>query len=279
MSPARPVAPVVAPDAPDAPDAPVVAVVGRGRMGTALVAAMPDWRGPFGHGFDGTITEADGRTHRADAVVLAVPDARIAEAASALATSDADPPMLVGHTAGAIGLDVLAPHERFGVHPLMTVPATGADFRGAGAAVAGSSPRALAFAHQITDALGMRAFEIADADRPAYHAAASIASNFLVTLEDAAEQLLATAGGDRSILVPLVRAAVDNWAAHGGEVALTGPIARGDEATVERQRAAVAERRPELLPLFDAAADRTRALAARRRTSSGAPDPTRAGDA
>jgi predicted short-subunit dehydrogenase-like oxidoreductase (DUF2520 family) len=93
--------------------------------------------------------------------------------------------------------------------------------------------------------------------------AASVASNFLVTLEDAAEQLLATAGAPRELLVPLVQAAVANWAQHGGPAALTGPIARGDEATVARQRAAVQDRAAELLPLFDALADRTRALAAR----------------
>ena len=108
----------------------------------------------------------------------------------------------------------------------------------------------------------MVAVEIDDADRAAYHAAASIASNFLVTVEAAAERLLATTGADRDLLVPLVRATVENWAALGPERALTGPIARGDAATVERQRAAVADRAPELLGLFDALADATRDLAA-----------------
>ena len=110
----------------------------------------------------------------------------------------------------------------------------------------------------------MRAVEIADEDRPAYHAAASIASNFLVTLEDAAEIMLRTVGADRSLLVPLVRATLENWVLLGVPAALTGPIARGDEATVARQRAAVTERAPELLTLFDSLADRTRAVAARR---------------
>jgi predicted short-subunit dehydrogenase-like oxidoreductase (DUF2520 family) len=88
-----------------------------------------------------------------------------------------------------------------------------------------------------------------------------VASNFLVTLEAAAERLL---GGDRELLVPLVRQTVENWARLGAEQSLTGPIARGDEATVERQRDAVAERAPELLELFDAMAAATRDLAARR---------------
>ena len=65
----------------------------------------------------------------------------------------------------------------------------------------------------------------------------------------------------REALVPLVRAAGDNWAALGARAALTGPIVRGDEAVVERQRAAIAERRPELTGLFDALAAATRDLA------------------
>jgi len=65
---------------------------------------------------------------------------------------------------------------------------------------------------------------------------------------------------ERSQLAPLVRAAVENWARLGAADALTGPIARGDEATVARQRAAIAERAPDLLPVFDALADATRAL-------------------
>ena len=92
----------------------------------------------------------------------------------------------------------------------MTVPAPA--FAGAGAAVAGATPRALDTARALAGALGMRPFEIDDEDRAAYHAAASIASNYLVALEDAAERLLATTGVERELLVPLVRATVENWA-------------------------------------------------------------------
>jgi predicted short-subunit dehydrogenase-like oxidoreductase (DUF2520 family) len=145
----------------------------------------------------------------------------------------------------------------------MTVTEAGARFAGAGAAVAGDSARALALAHQLAEALGMRAVEIADGDRAAYHAAASIASNFLVTLEAAAERLAETTGADRELLAPLVRATVENWAQLGPRRALTGPVARGDEATVAAQRAAVAERAQDLLPLFDALVTATRAIAAR----------------
>jgi predicted short-subunit dehydrogenase-like oxidoreductase (DUF2520 family) len=226
-----------------------LAIVGAGRMGTALVHALAGAEGPFGRGFDGG---------GFDAVVLAVPDPEIVTAAAAIA-----PGPLVGHCAGAWGLDLLAPHEAFALHPLMTVTRAGATFAGSSAAIAGSSTRALELARGLADELGMQPFEIADADRAAYHASASIASNFLVTLEDAAETLLATTGTDRRVLVPLVRAALENWATLGGPAAITGPIARGDEAGVARQRDAIAERSPALLPLFDAMVERTRDLARR----------------
>jgi predicted short-subunit dehydrogenase-like oxidoreductase (DUF2520 family) len=228
-----------------------IAIVGRGRLGRALATALRSAgrsvEGPHGRGYPGSPT--------VDAVLLCVPDAEIAAAAAALARGP-----LVGHTSGATDLAVLAPHEAFGLHPLMTVTADGARFAGAGAAVAGTSARALALAHRLATDLGLRAVEIDDDDRAAYHAAASMASNFLVTLEASAELLAASAGVGRELLVPLVRASVENWA-RSGEAALTGPIARGDAATVARQRDAVAERRPELLGLFDALAQATGDLA------------------
>jgi predicted short-subunit dehydrogenase-like oxidoreductase (DUF2520 family) len=119
----------------------------------------------------------------------------------------------------------------------------------------------LATARAMAVALGMRPVEVADADRVAYHAAASIAANFLVCLEGAAERLAATAGVERELLVPLVTGAVENWGRLGARRALTGPIVRGDDAVVTAQRAAVAERTPELLPAFDALAQLTRELA------------------
>jgi predicted short-subunit dehydrogenase-like oxidoreductase (DUF2520 family) len=246
-----------------------LAVVGQGRLGTALAAALrrsaagrsaarrsAAGRSAAGLEIDGPLGRgADGRG--ADAVLLCVPDVEIAPAAAAVA-----PGPLVGHCSGATTLAPLHPHEAFSLHPLMTVTEAGARFAGAGAAVAGDSARALALAHQLAEALGMRAVEIADGDRAAYHAAASIASNFLVTLEAAAERLAETTGADRELLAPLVRATVENWAQLGPRRALTGPVARGDEATVAAQRAAVAERAQDLLPLFDALVTATRAIAA-----------------
>ncbi len=239
-------------DAPsDTPAVKRLALVGRGRLGSALAGALRDgpWEllGPLGRGYDGT---------GAEIVLLCVPDGEIAAAAASVRAGP-----LLGHCSGATGLQPLSPHEAFSLHPLMTVTAQGASFAGAGAAIAGSTPRALGLAADLAEALGMRAVEVAEPDRTAYHAAASIASNFLITLESAAERVAASAGVDRELLVPLVRATVENWAALGAERALTGPVARGDEATVAAQREAIAQRAGDLVPLFDALVGATRAIA------------------
>jgi predicted short-subunit dehydrogenase-like oxidoreductase (DUF2520 family) len=224
-------------------------VVGAGRMGCALAAALRD----AGLEVTGPLRRCEECPRTGDCVLLCVPDAEIGQAARNVPAGP-----LVGHVSGATTLIPLAPHEAFSLHPLMTVPAM---FAGAGAAVAGSTDRALATARALAGALGMEPFEIADDDRAAYHAAASMASNYLVALEDAAERLFATTGASRELLAPLVRMTVENWARNGAD-ALTGPIARGDEETVARQRTAVEERTPELLELFDVLATSTRELVA-----------------
>jgi len=230
-----------------------VAVVGRGRLGSALSTSLRQ------SGIDASAPLPRGVPPAGfDAVLLCVPDSEIGAAATLV-----PPGALVGHCSGATRLDVLAPHERFSLHPLMTVTAQddAQRFAGAGAAIAGSTPRALDFARALAAALGMRPFEVADGDRAAYHAAASIASNFLITLEAAAERLAVGAGAGRDALAPLVRATVENWVRLGPERALTGPVARGDEQTVAAQREAISDRAPELLTMFDALVDATRALA------------------
>lgn len=230
-----------------------LAIIGDGRMGRALSqplrASGLRVSGPHGRCSDGA---------GAQAVLLCVPDGAIAEAAGHVPPA---PGRLVGHCSGATTLEPLAPHaDRFSFHPLMTVTGPGTDFTGAGAAVAGSTDAASGFARRLAETLAMRPFTVADEDRAAYHAAASVASNYLLALEAAAERLLPE-GTDRAVLVPLVRQTVENWAELGAAQALTGPIARGDEATVERQRAAVATKEPGMLRLFDTLADETRRLA------------------
>jgi predicted short-subunit dehydrogenase-like oxidoreductase (DUF2520 family) len=232
-----------------------VAVVGGGRLGTVLHRALDeagiDATGPHGRGFDGTVHGIP-----VDIVLLCVPDGVIASAARAVL-----PGPLVGHCSGATKLTAIGEHRGFSIHPMMTfVPGVGTDvFSGVAAAVAATDPAALATARQLAETIGLRPFDVAESDRVAYHAAGAIAANFLVTLEEAAGRLIATAKVDRGVLVPIARAALENWA-RTGPAALTGPIARGDTAVVTAHRAAVAERTPELLPLFDVLADATRDL-------------------
>ena len=227
------------------------AVVGRGRLGPALARALAQAghlvEGPLGRGADPA---------QAEVALLCVPDAEIAAAAAAVG-----PGPVLGHCSGALGLGVLGERERLSLHPLMTVTEGGARFAGAGCAVAASSPRALEVAEGLARDLGMHPVRVEAEDRAAYHAAASLASNYMIGLQAAAERLAATAGLEREHLVGLVRATVDNWARLGTRRALTGPVVRGDEATVARQRAAVAERTPELLDLWDAMTAATRELA------------------
>jgi predicted short-subunit dehydrogenase-like oxidoreductase (DUF2520 family) len=211
-----------------------IAVVGPGRLGTAISTALRDAglavEGPLGRG----------ATPASPTVLLCVPDTVIAEVAAAMPEA-----ALVGHCSGATALGACD----FSLHPLMTVPTQPhppVSFAGVPAAVAGHP-----VATELAERLGMRPFRVADEDRAAYHAAAAMASNFLIVLEDAAERVAGTAGLDRQTLLPLVRQTVENWAAQG-RGALTGPHVRGDQATIERHRATLAERTPDLLPLYDA---------------------------
>jgi predicted short-subunit dehydrogenase-like oxidoreductase (DUF2520 family) len=241
-----------------------VGVVGAGRLGRALAAALRE----AGVSVEGPARR--GEAASADAIVLCVPDGEIPAAAAAVSGRA----RFVGHTSGATPLAALerAGAEAFGLHPLQTF--AGDDdrpaldrFAGAGCAVAGATPAALALAEGLARRLGMAPFVIEDERRAAYHAAASMASNFLVTLQAAAEEVAGGAGLEpaeaRALLLPLVRRTLENHAALGPERALTGPVARGDEATLQAQRAAVEGATPELLPLFDALVERTRALGAR----------------
>jgi predicted short-subunit dehydrogenase-like oxidoreductase (DUF2520 family) len=108
----------------------------------------------------------------------------------------------------------------------------------------------------------MEPFEVAEEDRATYHAAASIASNFLIALEESAAGLLGDIAVERprEVLAPLVRRSLENWIEHG-PAALTGPIARGDVVTVERHRDALRRSDPGLLAMYDAMAERTSLIA------------------
>jgi predicted short-subunit dehydrogenase-like oxidoreductase (DUF2520 family) len=240
---------------------PPIVLVGPGRVGTAIARAAG------AAGIEATLAGRDGLPDAlagAEIALLCVPDGEIAGVARRV--GELAPELrFLGHTSGATSLEPLTASdasERFSLHPLQTISSGETELVGAPAAVAGSSDLSLRLASDLASAIGMAPFEVPDESRAAYHAAASIASNYLVALEETAVELLSEAGIDdgRELLAQLVLTTAANWT-ETGAAALTGPIARGDEATVRSQRQAIEATAPHLIGLYDALAERTRALA------------------
>jgi len=214
-----------------------VNVIGSGRVGSAVAARLS------GRGV--ALSDAD-----PDVVLLCVPDTAIAD----IARGQTPARGWIGHVSGATPLAALEPHERrFSLHPLQTFDRSGdpSQLDGAWAAATGETQEALAVARELAELLGLRVFELADSDRTLYHAGAVFASNYVVTLQRAAVRL----GVPADALVPLMQRTIAN----GFE--LTGPIARGDWATVEAHKRALHERRPELEHLYETLAGATALLA------------------
>jgi predicted short-subunit dehydrogenase-like oxidoreductase (DUF2520 family) len=228
------------------------ALVGPGRAGTAIALALAQ-RGVAPVGVAGRTPDAPSTRRvasrlgvpvrevevvgrNAELVVIATPDAAIAPTAAALAPSIA-PGALVVHLAGAVSpaaLDAVArlrPDADLAVlHPLQSFPDADlglARIPGSWCAVAGA-PRV----ERLAIAVGMRPFRVADTDRVRYHAAACVASNHLVALMGQVQRLAEAAGVPFDAFLPLVRATLDNVERLGPTDALTGPLARGDLATV-----------------------------------------------
>jgi predicted short-subunit dehydrogenase-like oxidoreductase (DUF2520 family) len=210
-----------------------VNVIGSGRVGSAVSARLRE---------RGVAADEDDP----DVALLCVPDAAIPGVARRLEPGRA----WVGHVSGATHLAALDPHERrFSLHPLQTFDRSGepSQLDGAWAAISGDTDEALAVARELAETLGLRPFELADGNRTLYHAGAVFASNYLVTLQRAAVRLGVPPAG----LVPLMQATID----HGFE--LTGPIARGDWATVEAHKEAIRAKHPELERVYASLAEAT----------------------
>ena len=226
-------------------------VVGAGRVGKAVAARL-------GERIPTRVAGRDLDCGESDLVLLCVPDRAIPEVAAAIS-----PGPWVAHTSGAQGLDALAPHERrFSLHPLQTFTLDrGAEqLDGAWAAISGETAEALEAARDLAGLLGLRAFELDDEARPLYHAAATFASPFLVTVHDVAAELMEAAGAPPEALVPLMTRTIENGFQH------TGPFVREDWDTVERHAETISVRRPQLLPLYRALADAETALLGARTT-------------
>ena len=214
-------------------------VIGAGRVGSAIAARLRE-RG------------LDLATDDPELVLLCVPDRAIADVAAATALGP-----WVAHVSGATPLAALEPHERrFGLHPLQTFTRDrGAEqLDGAFAAITAETEDARRVGDWLARVLGLQPFPLADEQRATYHAGAAIASNYLVTLRRAAGSLLEAAGAPPEALDPLMRRTIEN------HFELTGPISRGDWATVDAHVSAIRSERPELEELYTSLADATKAL-------------------
>ena len=237
----------------------VVGVVGPGRAGTGLALAWAraghDVRlhgrhaKPVPEPLSLTVGAADAPPpwlDSASVVVLAVPDDAIAPLARALARTPAiGAGQVVLHLSGLLGSAALEALSVSGaalgsLHPLQTLvePALAPEhLRGAWAAVEGM-PRAVAVAERLARDVGLHPFRVRAEDKPRYHAGAVFASNYFVVVEAIAHDLLRSAGLSDAdawaALTPLVRGTLDNLGRQNPLDALTGPVARGDAATVTR---------------------------------------------
>ncbi|WP_041298433.1 DUF2520 domain-containing protein [Ilumatobacter coccineus] len=204
-----------------------VRILGAGRAGGSFATAL----GRSGASVEVLAREADIADAAADVdlVLLCTPDDQIAPVAAAIRPGDA----VIAHCSGSRTLDVLAPHSRRGsIHPLMSLPDAVTGSRRlldrCRFAIAGDP-----IVERVVDVLGGVGFSVVDADRVRYHATASIASNHLVALCSEVEQLADGLGIDPEAFWRLMRTTLDNVAEHGARSQLTGPVARGDWATVE----------------------------------------------
>ncbi len=260
-----------------------VAVVGLGRVGSALgvLLARAGYRvrvcdrKPEAHecilqtaGEQATAisycTAPEMAAEGAGLVLLTVQDRFIAPLAMKLATlSHRDwTGVHIAHLSGSLtAMQGLAPLAEkgaviFSLHPLQSL----ADMEGALAALPGSwftfegDERAEPVARELVNALAGRLVSLRADDKPLYHAAAVVASNFFIVLEDFAISLMSGIGVDREtarkMLLPLIRGSFNNLERQAPETALTGPIVRGDDATVAAHLEIITRRFPQYLSAY-----------------------------
>jgi predicted short-subunit dehydrogenase-like oxidoreductase (DUF2520 family) len=271
-----------------------VGVVGVGRVGSTLGAALAR----AGHELvaaSGVSAESLARAERmlpgvpimaadetvavADFVVLAVPDDVLRPLVSGLADTGAwREGQLVAHTSGAQGIGVLDPAAARGVlalalHPVMTFTGRPEDLdRLDGAAFGVTALDELRpVAESLVVEMGGEPVWVPESARPLYHASLTVASNHLVTLVNDSLTLLSGAGVDEPgrLIAPLLSASLDN-VLRLGDAALTGPVSRGDVATVASHVRTLERAAPDVLPSYVAMARRAaqRAQAAGRLTDA-----------
>ncbi len=258
-----------------------VGIIGTGRVGSALGAALAR----AGHeivAVSAVSAQSRGRAERmlpgaqilppddvvaaVDLVLLAVPDDALRPLVAGLADTGAwRAGQLVAHTAGSQGIGVLDPAAARGVlalalHPVMTFAGRPEDVdRLDGASFGVTALEELRpVAESLVLEMGGEPVWVPEPARALYHAALSLGSNHLVTLVNDALTLLDTAGvaDAQRLLAPLLSASLDN-ALRLRDAALTGPVSRGDAATVLAHRRSLTASAPQIVPAYLAMARRT----------------------
>jgi predicted short-subunit dehydrogenase-like oxidoreductase (DUF2520 family) len=255
-----------------------LSIVGAGRCGRTLgrLARRAGWRigavtcRTLAHAREAAAFIGAGRPSTkpegAALTLIAVPDGEIEGVARALRMPRGG---VAAHTCAAYGAEALRPLRPAGaLHPLRSFADAGkaaASFEGTACAVDGDATamkRLLPFVR----AIGGTPLRVRAGRKPLYHAGAVFASNYLVTVLDAGLQLFEEAGVKRAAalkaLIKLAEGTLTNVQAVGIPEALTGPIERGDAATLKCHVASLLERSPLLYPLYSLLGAHTAGIAA-----------------
>jgi predicted short-subunit dehydrogenase-like oxidoreductase (DUF2520 family) len=256
-----------------------VAVVGAGRVGTALAVLL----GRAGHRVvaasggqrsaarverylpDVPLVPARQAASSAEVVVLGVPDDAVASVCDDLAGGGAvRRGQAVLHLSGSVPLLALSPARAAGaavlaMHPMQTFPDVEVGIErlpGSHVAVTAWEDAGYALGERLARDAGAHPFRLAEERKPLYHAAAVFCSNYMVVVEGVAEHLFRAAGLEDPVpaFAPLAEATLANVIRLGPAAALTGPVARGDSGTVRRNLEAISFHAPEALQAYVALA-------------------------
>jgi predicted short-subunit dehydrogenase-like oxidoreductase (DUF2520 family) len=250
------------------PGKPRITIIGPGRLGTALVLALHGAGYPIDEIVLRPGSSSAARVRRmahkvgaraatfghaqlaADVVWICVPDDLIASTARGLASSAAWSGKVVLHSSGALGSDELAMLSERGartasLHPMMSfVHNVVPDMAGVWFAVEGDAPAAR-LGRRIARDLGGHVISIARADKALYHAWGAFACPLVVANLTLAENIAGALGvpeaAARKTMAPMLRQTLENYIAHGAAASFSGPLVRGDVATIRRHLQALSK--------------------------------------
>lgn len=263
-------------------ESPSIVIVGAGALGGALASALTR----SGYAVDAVLSRTEESARRLaeqvgagaftdparlpetlDWAFLCVPDDELASVAEMLGGTGLE---LAAHTSGRYPADQIAALAAQGIHiasfhPLQSfVPGVEAEWKGVPVALEGDE-RAVSRLEELARSLGARPFRIDASQKARYHLAASVASNFMVTLEALAFELFSSLGWSeeetRAFAAPLLETTLRRTLAQGPEAALSGPVVRGDRQTLIAHLETLRDERPDLLPAYAAMATETVRLA------------------